>query len=125
MEVRDRSFGTRCRDECLISTDLQNSAQIIAGADIIERKIKTIERLNRLNEWWIHENREWLKTSRAEDVHLSPLELQGMTDTSSGYLQSCEKIDTCLDMILHELTLYFNHEIPAFKQIEKRMEGNR
>jgi hypothetical protein len=124
-EIRDRTFGGKCREECLISTFLQNSSQIISGADIIERKIKTIERLNRLNEWWLHENRERLKMSRQEGVAMSPLDLQGMTDTSSGYLQCCEKIDAYLDAILKEQTRYFRHDIPAFQQILKRLDQER
>lgn len=124
-EIRDRTFQGKCREECQVSTYLQNSSQIITGADIIERKIKTIERLNRLNEWWIHENRERLKVSRQQGVVQDPLELQALTDTSSGYLVSCEKIDSYLDAIIKEQTHYFRHDIPAFQQMIRRLDQER
>ena len=120
---QERSFEDRCREECLIATYLQNSAQIITAADIIERKVKVVERLNRLNEWWAFENRERMKTARQCDLAYHPLELQNLVDLSTGYLQSCERIDRLLDLLLKELTMYFKHDLPDFQAIIHRLDG--
>jgi hypothetical protein len=122
MEIRDRTFENKCREECLVATYLQNSSQIITGADILERKIKTVERINRLNEWWVHENRERMKIARQCDQPYHPLELQNLTDVCTGYLQCCERIDKLLDLILIELTKYFNHDLPDFQAIIRRLD---